>query len=104
MITWERWQDYLKRSGDDFQNLLPGYIIENENGFCTYVIENGIMVILQLYGIQKGDYWRDTIIKTMKQNDCKKVQFFTKRNPEVYMRWFDKLKVHGTVLQYEENE
>ena len=104
MITYKQWQDYKERSGDDFGVIIPDQIISNEKGFITYSVEAGILVVHQLYGINEGEYWRNFIIDEMKKRDCKKVQFFTKRNPEVYIRWFNKLKVHGYILQYEEEE
>lgn len=83
--------DFLQRSGD--RTITQVNYIENDHGFSSYKIENGILHVIQVYG--DGKYWERFYRKVAKENNVKRAMFYTRRNPKAFERRFG-----AEVVQY----
>lgn len=82
MISKELRNRYLDKSGDEF--ICITNLIENEHGFASYFMESGVLVVICLCG--DGKYWNEFFENLARKNNCNKIRFTTKRNPEAWKK------------------
>lgn len=92
----EHVQKYFDKSGDE--KIFTSNFTENEHGFASYSISNGVLHIANVYG--EGKYWDSFFRDLAKDNKCNVMRFSTRRNPEAFVRRHG-YKVVGYIMEKE---
>lgn len=87
-------RDYFNRSGDT--ELGVGWKEENEHGFCVWRVQEGMLILVNVYG--DGTYWDAWATEKAKELELSKVFFATKRNPQGFVRKYG-YEVVGYILE-----
>ena len=86
----EEWIEYYEEKSDSRFRMSPGekIVFGEEKGFFSYCIvpEREAVEIPKMVG--EGKYWAKEIRKMVKALGLKKVLFFTKRNPDTWIRTY----------------
>jgi len=85
--------DYLQKSGDT--ELPDGTIEENEHGFCVWRTEDGVLLLVAVYG--DGTHWNNWATNKANELNVKQIIFATKRKPGAFIRKHG-FKVTGYIL------
>lgn len=88
--------DFLQRTGD--RTITQTNYTENEHGFCSYKIDGDTFQVIQAYG--DGKYWQTFFEQKAKENNCKRIIFYTRRNPKAFVRKYG-LQVVQTLMMKE---
>ena len=86
--------EYLKRSGDEELGL--GWVEENEHGFCIWRVEDGMLLLVNVYG--DGKYWNEWADKKAEHLGVQVIAFGTKRNPQGFVRKYG-YDIKGYILE-----
>ena len=87
-------RDYYNRSGDT--ELGVGWMEENEHGFCVWRVQDGSLVLVNVYG--NGTYWDSWATDKAKELELSLVVCATKRSPKAFVRKYG-YKVTGYILE-----
>ena len=87
---------YFDKSGDE--KIFTTNLVENEHGFASYSVSNGVLHIINVYG--DGKYWDEFLAGVAKNTKCKFMRFSTRRNPKSFERLHG-YKVVGHILEKE---
>jgi len=87
-------RDYYNRSGDT--ELGVGWMEENEHGFCVWRVQEGQLILVNVYG--DGTFWNTWATDKAKELELDSILFATKRNPKAFVRKF-KYEVTGYILE-----
>lgn len=100
MITYEQWEDYLKRSKDPYGKFYPAQNIlsDDRHGFVTYDIIDDYILIHQMYG--NGKHWIAHVKAVAKQRKLSSIRWFTKRNPQAIEKRYG-AKIEGYIMSME---
>lgn len=90
--------DYFAKSGDE--ELLPGELLQNENGFMVFEIKGSTFYLLHMYG--NGRYWQNLAERAARKAGCTEIIIGTYRNPETLTRKYGyKVMRHGVIMKKE---
>jgi len=93
------YRDYLLRSGDaHIDKIEPLVFLENDKGFCSFLIDGKILYVHQAYG--DGRYWDNILTIIAKIQGCNVIRHNTQRMSEAWIRRY-KRKVVGWILEKE---
>ena len=87
---------YLDKSGDE--EIFTDNLIENDQGFASWNIHRGKLVILNVFGA--GQFWDSFFVALAKGLGVNKITFGTRRNPKAFERKYG-YKVVGYILEKE---
>lgn len=100
MPTMEEWIEYYEEKGQSRFRLCPQerIVFDEEKGFFSYVIvpEREAIEIPKMVG--EGRYWAKEIRRMVAALGLRKALFFTKRNPQAWIRTYGG-KVYGYYME-----
>ena len=73
-------------------------VVSNEHGFATWKDTGKEIFIMNCYG--DGEYWKNYFYDIAKSYGYKSFKFFTKRNPDSFVRKYG-AKIDGYIISYE---
>ena len=86
-------EDYCRKSGDS--SVPAGNLEENEHGFCVWRVEDGVLLLVAVYG--DGEHWNNWASEKAKKSGMRQIIFATKRKPGAFVRKHG-FKVTGYIL------
>ena len=96
MIPQNWLKDYYERA--DEENHSTENLTVNEYGFCSWIIQEDAVLIIDCYG--DGKYWQSKMEEIARENGLTKTRAATKRNPMPYERKYG-YKVIGFLMEKE---
>lgn len=89
-------EKYLSKSGDDY--VYPDNLIENKNGFMSWTVKNGKLILLNVYG--NGKYWDEFSKELAKGLGLTSILIATRRSPKAYQKKYG-YKLTGYLMEKE---
>lgn|GEM_PF-5351538 len=86
--TKQEWVDYYERkTGGRFVLGFDEFVLFHpRRGFLTFFVNREDECIEVHHAVGDGKYWQSQAIRMLRVLGMKKVRFFTRRNPEAWMR------------------